>query len=101
MSLLSLCQKAGYIKAGQYAVDFAISEGDAYLVMLGKNSNDIVKKKATSKAYYNKVPCAIFGTKEALAWATGRDNTEIIAIIDEGMANQLKEKINELEDVEL
>lgn len=95
MSILSLAQKAGVIKTGDFAVSYCIQEKTAKLVILAKNAGPNTMKKFANKSDYYGVEIVTYQTREVLSWAIGKDNVVVLAIVDENFAKKLMEIISE------
>ncbi len=94
MSMLSLAQKAGAIKTGDYAVSYCIQERLTKLVLLAKNSGPNTMKKFANKSDFYDVDIITCHSKEVLSWAIGKDNIAVLAITDDNFANKIKEILN-------
>lgn len=96
MSMFSLCQKAGKIVSGEFAVEKALQEGSAIILIIASDASNNTKKKFENKAFFYKVETIIFSTKEEISQAVGKLNRSVFAIIDEGFANKIKNDIKDL-----
>ncbi len=96
-SLLGLCQKAGKIVSGEFSVENAVKSGKACLVLISRDASDNTTKKFRDKCEYYGVPQYIFGEKEKLGHAIGKEVRTSIAITDNGFAKTLQKNL-ELEE---
>ncbi len=94
MSMLSLAQKAGVIKTGDYAVTYCIKEKTAELVIIARNAGTNTLKKFGNKSEHYNTDIIIYENKEVLSWAIGKDNISVLAITDKNFANKIKEILN-------
>lgn len=94
MSMLSLCQKAGKIVSGEFAVEKSLQEGSSFLVIIAEDASDNTKKKFENKSFFYKVDCLKYSTKVEISQAIGKLNRSVFSIIDEGFANKIKNDIN-------
>ncbi len=92
-SLLGLCQKAGKLVSGEFAVENAIKSGSACVVLVSKDASDNTKKKFRDKCEFYGVPIYSFGDKEALGHAIGKEVRTSIAITDNGFAKTLQKNL--------
>ncbi len=97
MSLLSLMQRAGRLQSGEFQTETAVKTGKAYYVIVAEDASDNTKKLFNDKCSYYGVPIVIFGTKEGLGRAIGKEERSSVAIIDEGFANSFHKKMLTLE----
>jgi len=86
MSLLGLCMKARKLSAGEHACEIALRNGDAKLVLIAEDASLGTRKKFTNKAFYYKVPVVLYGSRDELSKAIGKDNRVVIAVTDSGFA---------------
>ncbi len=86
----SLCQKAGKILAGDFAVYNAIKANVAILVIIADDASFNTQKKFKNKCSFYNIDYLIFGTKENISHAIGKINKSVFAITDEGLANKIK-----------
>ena len=92
-SLLGLCQKAGYVKAGEFQTEKAVKSGLAYLLIVADDSSDNTKKKFKNMAAFYETPYLEFGEKDALGRCIGCEFRASLAVTNEGLANKILSKI--------
>jgi ribosomal protein L7Ae-like RNA K-turn-binding protein len=97
LSLLGISMKAGKIKAGEFQTEEAVKSQEARLVIIAADASENTKKKFSDKCTFYEVPVFIFGTKEELARAIGKENRSSMAVTDEGLAGSLITKLSNLE----
>ncbi|WP_250278491.1 L7Ae/L30e/S12e/Gadd45 family ribosomal protein [[Clostridium] colinum] len=90
LSMLSICQKAGKIVSGEFAVEKALQNGSAIYVIIANDASENTKKKFQNKAFYYEVENVIYGEKEILSHSIGKFNRTVFAILDEGFYNKIK-----------
>ncbi len=95
LSMIGLCAKARRLVSGEYAVDKSIKTGTAYLVIVAGDASDNTKKSFGDSCKYYNTPIVIFGTKEELGKALGKEFRASIAITDENFAKGIMDKIND------
>ena len=95
-SLLGICRKAKLASSGEFAVTEAVNAGMARLVIIADDASDNTKKLFSDKCSYYDVPMVIFGTKEELGHAIGKDFRASVAVTDGGLAGQIKKRIDEI-----
>lgn len=90
-SLLGLCKKAGKLAGGEVAVENAIRQKTAALLILAGDASGNTKKKFKNSATYYKIPLIEVGEKVSLGSAVGEEFRAILAITDAGFAKKLVE----------
>lgn len=95
LSMLSICQKAGKIASGEFAVEKALQDGSAYYIIISKDASENTKKKFQNKAFYYKVENTVYGEKEVLSHSIGKVNRTVFAILDEGFFKKIKQYIDD------
>ena len=94
--MLSLAAKAGKVYSGETAVENAVKSGSACLVIVSADASDNTKKKFRDKCSYYEIPFYIYGTKETIAHAIGRQMRSSVAVTDYNLAGQISKKLEEM-----
>lgn len=97
LSLFSLSAKAGKIKSGEVAVENAVKEGKALLVVVAGDASDNTKKKYRNMCTYYHTPIHTYATKESIAKSIGKEYTAAVAVCDEGFAKGLMKQFAALD----
>lgn len=88
-SFLGLATKAGRTRSGGFQTIEAIQKGRARLVILstdaGPNTLDEIRPKCEARG----IPVRLYGNKDDLGHAMGKELRSCVAITDEGFAAQL------------
>ena len=92
-SLLGLCQKAGKLVSGEFSVENAIKGGKACLVIVSNDASENTSKKFRDKCDYYEVPFYMFGDKEKLGHAIGKEVRTSLAITDDGFAKSFQKNL--------
>lgn len=92
--MLSLCQRAGKLSSGENTCEKLIKNGDALIIIVAVDASDNTKEKFKNKALYYKIPVYLFGTREELGKAIGKDFRAVLAVCDENFAVKIKEYLN-------
>jgi len=82
LSYISLACKAGKIKSGEFAAEKALKEGIACLILVADDASDNTKKHFRDMCSYRHIDYRIFGTKDELGHACGKDMRSSIAVCD-------------------
>lgn len=97
-AMFSLCQKAGKMISGEFAVEKALQNKTAKLIIIALDVSDNTREKFENKAVFYKTDFLHFGTKDELSGAIGKFNRAVFAIIDEGFANKINVDIKGVND---
>ena len=102
-SLISLAQKAGKVKSGEFSTDKSVKSFGAFLVIVPNDASDNTKKMFTNMCDFYQVPIYFFGTKDELGHMIGKQMRSSVAITDEGFAKaimkQLEQATSDTEEV--
>lgn len=88
-SLLGLATRAGRIVSGEFATEKAVKSFKAALVLVAEDASDNTKKLFTDKCSFYETPCYMFGTKQELGHAMGKEMRASLAVTDEGFADAI------------
>ena len=94
-SLIGLAMKAGKVVSGEFATEKEVKTGYAQLVIVAEDASDNTKKMFTNMCEFYEVPLFIYGTKEELGHAMGKEMRASLAITDPGFAKSLTKLLNE------
>ena len=67
----------------------SVKAGKAKVVLVGTDASDNTKKMFTNMCDFHNVPCYIYGTKEELGHAMGKEMRASLAVTDEGFAKSI------------
>jgi len=93
LSLIGIAAKAGRIVSGEYAVDKEGKAGNACLVIIAGDAGERTRKSVQDMCAYYHIACEIYGTKEALGHAIGKEYRSQIAVLDTGLAENIQNNI--------
>ena len=91
---LGLAAKAGRIVSGEFSVEKAIKEKQAYLVIVAEDASDNTKKHFSDMCSYRNIPLRFFGSKEQLGRCIGKEYRANLAVTDTGFAENIIKKID-------
>ncbi len=97
LSLVSIANKAGKLVSGEVQTESAVKSGKANLVIISREASENTKKKFQNMSSWYHVPFRLYGTREELGAASGSDYRAVLAVLDEGLAEAVGEKIMERE----
>ncbi len=93
LSYIGLAQKAGKVGAGEFLTEKAIQEKKAVLVMVSEEASANTKKKFIDSATYYSIPIYLFGGKDELGHAMGKEFRASLAITDNGLAAAIMKQL--------
>lgn len=97
-SLMGLSMRQGAVESGSFSAEKTIKAGSAKLVIIAEDASDNTKKEFTDMCTYYHVPFCIFGTKDTLGHAIGKEFRVIMALTNPGLSEKISEQINTLQD---
>ena len=100
LSMLGLAAKAGRIASGELSTEKAVKSGNAFLVVVSEEASENTKKMFRNMCSFYEVPMYLYASKEALGNAIGRQLRASLAVLDEGFAKSLEEKLKLAEKTE-
>ena len=87
LSLISLAMKAGRCASGEMMTESEVKSGRARLVIVASDAfRDMCK--------FYRVPIYIYGDKDTLGHAMGKEFRASLAILDEGFADGIQKELN-------
>lgn len=92
-SMIGLAARARKAAGGEFSVEKAIKSGNAYLVIISSDASDNTKKKFSNMCKFYQVPLYFFGEKQELGHAMGKGQRSSMAVLDEGFAKAVAEKL--------
>lgn len=99
LSMIGLATKAGKLVSGEYMTDKMIKTGKAYLVIVAEDASENTRKEFSDSCSYYHVPIVIYGTKESLGHAMGKQIRASLAVTEAGFAKEIMKRV-ELKTIE-
>ena len=93
LSMLGLVAKAGKIASGEFSTEKAVKSHQAFLVIISAEASENTKKMFRNMCSYYHVPMYLYAPKETLGHAIGKQYRASLAVLDEGFAANLIEKL--------
>lgn len=93
ISMLGLAAKAGKVISGEFSTEKAIKSQKAFLVLVAEDASDNTKKKFRDMCSFYHTHFQVYGSKEQLGAAIGKEFRASLAIMDEHLAGAVKDKI--------
>ena len=94
LSYLGLATKAGKIQSGEFSTEKSVKSGKAALVIVAEDASDNTKKNFTNMCVYHKVPMLVYGTKETLGRAMGKEMRASLALTDAGFVKAIEKLVD-------
>lgn len=95
-SMFGLCMKAGRLAYGSDMCEENIKMRKAKILIVAEDASDKTKKKFTDICAYANIEIFFFGDIDSISHSIGKNNKAIIAILDDGFANKIKDMLKEL-----
>ena len=99
LSLLGLATKAGKIASGEFSTEKSVKSGKGFLVLVAADASENTKKKFRDMCKFYKVPMIVYGDKDTLGHAMGKEFRASLAILDEGFADGIQRELKNREDI--
>lgn len=96
LSMLGLARRAGKAQVGAFLTERAVQDGTCELIVLASDAAENNRKKFLSSAKHYKIPLIVYGTKETLAQALGKENAVAVAVVDKNFAKGVIDKYEAL-----
>ncbi len=94
LNFISLAQKAGKVKAGEYLTMKALKEGMAHLVIIASDTSEKSKARIMKACDVFGSKAVVFGSKTELGHFIGARDKSVICLTDEGFSNALLKKLD-------
>ena len=97
-SMIGLATRAGKTVSGEFATEKAVKAFKAELVIVAEDASDNTKKLFHDKSSFYEVPCFVYGTKEELGHAMGKEMRASLAVTDFGFAKTIRKLLEETQN---
>ena len=94
LSLVGLATRAGKTVSGEFSTEKSVKSGRSHLVIVSEEASDNTKKMFTNMCAYYKVPIYLFGTKDELGHAMGKEFRASLSVEDAGFAKSMAALMN-------
>ncbi len=95
MSMLGLAAKGRNVVSGEFQTVGAVRDGTASLVIVALDASENTKKLFSDKCSFYHVPVYQYGSKEKLGRAIGKDYRSSVAVIDAGLAENIRKLLEQ------
>ena len=79
--------------SGEFQTEDAVKSGKALLVIVAEDASENTKKLFHDKCSYYEVPVYVYGTKQSLGGAIGKDLRSSLAVTDQGLAQAIEKTL--------
>lgn len=93
LSLVSLATKAGKTASGEFCTEKEVKTGMAELVIVAEDASANTKKKFKNMCDFYEVPIYLYGDKDTLGHAMGKEFRATLAVTDAGFAKGIKKHL--------
>lgn len=94
LGTLGLAMRGGNIACGEFLTEEAIRSKKAKLVIVAEDASENTKKKFRNSCRYYRVPFALFGSKETLGKAVGKEFRASMAVLNPGFAASIGKNLD-------
>lgn len=96
-SLLGIAMRGHNLVSGELQTLNEIKNGSAMLVIIAEDASDNTRKLFTDKCSFYNVPVRMYGQKEELGRAIGKDLRSSLGVCDAGLADTIIKRLEEEE----
>ncbi|MCR4788704.1 MAG: ribosomal L7Ae/L30e/S12e/Gadd45 family protein [Lachnospiraceae bacterium] len=93
LAMLGLCAAGRNLVSGEFSVEKAIKDRKATLVIIATDASDNTRKSYSDSCAYHKIPFFIYGTKDELGHALGKEQRAALAVTDPGLGKNIIAKL--------
>ncbi len=89
LSMLGLAARGRNVVSGELQTLNAVKDGSAMLVIVAEDASENTRKMFSDKCSFYEVPLRMYGSREALGRAIGKEMRSSLAVIDAGLAQSI------------
>ena len=93
LSLLGIAMRGHNLVSGELQTVEAIKNGSACLVIIAGDASGNSRTLYSDKSSFYQIPYVLFGTKEQLGKAIGKDERSAVAVCDAGLARAIQKHL--------
>lgn len=94
LRMVGIATKAGKVASGEFMTENAVKSGIASLVIVAEDASENTKKKFQNMCEFYETPIRVYGIKDDLGHAMGKEFRTSLAITDEGLAKAILKKMD-------
>ena len=96
LSMLGIAAKSGSVVSGEFSTEKAVKDGRAYLVIVAADASENTQKMFRNMTDFYEVPMYLYGEKETLGHFIGKEFRASLAVINEGLAPSIEDKLKQM-----
>ena len=96
LSMLGIAAKSGSVVSGEFSTEKAVKDGRAYLVIVAADASENTQKMFRNMTDFYEVPMYLYGEKETLGHFIGKEFRASLAVINEGLAHSIEDKLKQI-----
>ncbi len=89
LSLLSIAEKGGNVKSGEFLAEESVKRGSSFLVIVADDASENTKKRFRNMCDYYRVPFICYSDRESLGHAIGKEFRASVSVIEQGLAKKI------------
>ena len=94
LQLVGMAQRAHGVASGEFMTETTVKSGKACMVIVAEDASVNTKKQFQNMCEFYRVPIRIYGTKDSLGHAIGKEMRASLSVTNEGLANEIMSKID-------
>ena len=94
--MLGIAAKSGSVVSGEFSTEKAVKDGRAYLVIVAADASENTQKMFRNMTDFYEVPMYLYGEKETLGHFIGKELRASLAVINEGLAHSIEDKLKQM-----
>ncbi len=87
--MLGIAARGRNVVSGELQTLTAVKDGSAMLVIVAEDASENTRKLFTDKCSFYEVPLRMYGSKEMLGRAIGKEIRSSLAVTDDGLAQSV------------
>lgn len=95
LSMLGIAAKSGSVVSGEFSTEKAVKDGKAYLVIVAADASENTIKMFRNMTDFYEVPMYLYADKEMLGHYIGKEFRASLAVINEGLAHSIEDKLKQ------
>ncbi len=89
LSVLGIAARGRNVVSGELQTIAAVKDGSAMLVIVAEDASENTRKLFTDKCSFYRVPLKMYGSRESLGRAIGKEIRSSLAVTDAGLAQSV------------
>ncbi len=94
LNMIGLATRAGKVKSGEFSTEKSVKSGRARLVIVAEEASENTRKMFENMCRYIRCALAVFGSKEELGRAMGKEMRASLAVEDQDLRKAMGKQMN-------